>query len=402
MIIRGRLSYHKSIWFTVLFILSLILAVDGRAQGDLSGWHVLFGVYAGAPSSKNLPGIARFEGDAGKSVSIIHMFQSWEGPPVGLDSPGPEFQPGALSLIRKHGSIPLVTWKPWQSRGGGSAQNANQPAFALRRIIDGDYDAYIARYAKAAKAWGHPFFLRFAQEMNGNWFPWSEQVNGNRKGEYVLAWRHVHDIFIMYGATNVTWVWTPSQTIGKFSELRAYYPGDAYVDWVGADGFNGYANQTWKTFSQVFSPIYTLITAFAPGKPFMIAETACVEDGGDKASWISDALSIEVPRFFPQVKAVVWLNWKYGGPRPLDWRIESSPQAAEAFASGHRRVHLYLQQLWISRCLANSSTVRPRIQLRGQRAKGIRADVLGLLVPVDLDLGSTQGDGRRDLAGYVL
>lgn len=331
--IRRRFWRNICIWFIVLFIPSLIVAVGGRAQRDPPGSRIFFGVYAGAPSADGLTGIARFEGDARKSVSIVHMFQSWEGPSVGLDSPGPGFQAAALSRIRKHGSIPLVTWKPWQSRGGGSAQNADQPAFALRRIIYGDYDEYIGSYAQAAKHWGHPFFLRFAQEMNGSWFPWSEQVNGNRRGEYVRAWRHVHDIFTRTGATNVTWVWTPSQNIGKFSELRAYYPGDAYVNWVGADGFNGYANQTWKTFSQVFSPIYTLIASFAPNKPFMIAETACVEEGGDKASWISDALSIEAPLNFPQVRAVVWLNWQYGGPRPLDWRIESSPGATEAFAT---------------------------------------------------------------------
>ena len=46
--------------------------------------------------------------------------------------------------------------------------------------------------------------------MNGNWFPWSEGVNGNQAGEYVTAWRHVHDIFTAVGATNVTWVWCPN------------------------------------------------------------------------------------------------------------------------------------------------------------------------------------------------
>jgi beta-mannanase len=30
--------------------------------------------------------------------------------------------------------------------------------------------------------------------MNGNWFSWSERTNVNQPGEYVAAWRHVHDI----------------------------------------------------------------------------------------------------------------------------------------------------------------------------------------------------------------
>ena len=43
-----------------------------------------------------------------------------------------------------------------------------------------DFDAFITQWATDAKNWGHPFFLRFDWEMNGNWqFPWSVQLNGN-------------------------------------------------------------------------------------------------------------------------------------------------------------------------------------------------------------------------------
>ena len=53
---------------------------------------------------------------------------------------------------------------------------------------------------KQAADWGHwPFFLRFDWEMNGFWFPWNEGVNGNKPGEFVAAWRHVHDIFTEVG-----------------------------------------------------------------------------------------------------------------------------------------------------------------------------------------------------------
>ena len=69
----------------------------------------------------------------------------------------------------------------------------------MRHVIDGTYDGYIRYFAQKAKEWGHPFFLRFNWEMNGFWFPWSEGVNGNKSGEFVAAWRHVHDIFTAEG-----------------------------------------------------------------------------------------------------------------------------------------------------------------------------------------------------------
>jgi len=74
--------------------------------------------------------------------------------------------------------------------------------------------------------------------MNGNWYPWSEQVNGNHPSQFVQAWQHVHDIFTKLGVTNVTWVWSPNVEYGGSIPLSELYPGSNYVDWVGIDGYN--------------------------------------------------------------------------------------------------------------------------------------------------------------------
>ena len=42
-------------------------------------------------------------------------------------------------------------------------------------------------------------------------------------------------------------------------------------------------------------------------------------------------LKEELPNDFPAVKALVWFNWNTDG---MDWAIESSQSAQEAFASG--------------------------------------------------------------------
>src|SRR5579859_999289 len=120
-----------------------------------------------------------------KPVSIIHFGQAWSH--NGLDQPFPakDFQ-----TIRDHGSIPMLGWGSWDYCCG-----PEQPNFQLSTIISGAHDAYLVRWARAARAWGHPFFLRFDWEMNGWWqFPWAEQLNGNQPGDYIQAWRHVHDI----------------------------------------------------------------------------------------------------------------------------------------------------------------------------------------------------------------
>ena len=75
--------------------------------------------------------------------------------------------------------------------------------------------------------------------MNGFWFPWTEGVNGNKPGEYVTAWRHVHDIFTAVGATNATWVWCPNVDFtAQADPAGEALPGRRYVDWTCLDGFN--------------------------------------------------------------------------------------------------------------------------------------------------------------------
>ena len=60
--------------------------------------------------------------------------------------------------------------------------------------------AHSERWARQVAAYKGPVLLRFAQEMNGRWYPWSESTNGNHRGEFVRAWRHVHAIFDRAGS----------------------------------------------------------------------------------------------------------------------------------------------------------------------------------------------------------
>ena len=201
----------------------------------------------------------------------------------------------------------------------------------MQNIINGNFDAYITKWAKASKSWGHPYFLRFAAEMNGNWYPWSEQVNGNSVGQYVKAWQHVHDIFTAQKVTNVTWVWSPNVEYTGSTSLAELYPGAAYVDWVGIDGYNWstVSGHQWQSFSSVFSQTYNDLLAMSLGKPLMVAETASAEISGNKAAWITDAYTTQLATNFPQIKAVMWFDEN----KETNWTIESSATAQSAFAS---------------------------------------------------------------------
>jgi len=301
-----------------------------RSSGPLY-WGAWIGdQLTGTEAPWDMSAVSRFEAMTGKSASLINFSSPFadcsKSPCSFYDFPSAE-----MEGIRQHGSIPFFSW-------GSQATPAslNEPDFQLSDVIAGRYDSYIREWAEAARDWGHPFFLRFNWEMNGNWFAWMEGVNGNQPGEYVTAWRHVHDIFTAVGATNVSWVWCPNVDPGhKLRNLASLYPGDSYVDWTGLDGYNFGTNPAaprgWMTFNQLFRSTYDEITEeIAPSKPLIISEVGSSEDGGSKAQWIAEALK-SARTEYPQLRGLLWFE-KYDDG--MDWPIETSSSATAAFASG--------------------------------------------------------------------
>jgi beta-mannanase len=237
---------------------------------------------------------------------------------------------GQLQAVYRRGATPEITWEPWDYRVG--LRHA-QPGYTLAGIAAGRHDAYIRSVARTLEAYGHPVLLRFAQEMNGDWYPWGVGVNGNRPGDFIAAWRHVHDVFAAVGAHNVRWVWSPVARYGT-ALSTAQYPGDAYVDEIGLSGFNGGSAlhwTGWRSFASLFDASLAAVHVLAPGKPVQISEVGSAEAGGSKAAWIA-AMFSDLARH-PAVRTVIWFDVA----KQTDWRITSSSAAARAFSAGLRR-----------------------------------------------------------------
>jgi Glycosyl hydrolase family 26/Bacterial Ig domain len=292
-------------------------------------WGATIGTHlTGGQPPWDMGAVTKFEERAKKKVSMVNFFQPFANCNPTCSFYG--FPAGPLENIRLHGSIPVLSWS-----SQSIPSYKNEPDFQLSDVISGRYDAYIREFATKAKAWGHPFMLRFNWEMNGKWFPWHEGVNGNQPGEFVTSWRHVHDIFREVGATNVTWVWCPNVDYYGATPLASVYPGDAYVDWTGLDGYNRGTNpvapEGWKSFSQVYRSSYNAIAgSIAPSKPLMVGEVASSEIGGSKSAWIKDMLA-KVPAEFPKIRALLYFD-KYDSS--MDWPLATSTSATTAFAEG--------------------------------------------------------------------
>jgi beta-mannanase len=260
----------------------------------------------------------------GRRALYVMWFTDWSS----------KFQGYAVANAYSRNATPVITWE----------MKNRQAAIPYADVLAGKWNAYIDGWAAAAKADGRPLFLRFGHEMNGNWYGWSGAKNGasaEAATRFIATWRYVHGRFAAAGVTNVTWVWCPnheSVPAATWNTPESYYPGDAYVDWTCADGYNWGTSQTmatsgwdsrWQTFDELFGPVYRRVTALAPTKPFMIGEFASSELGGDKAAWITDAAARIASTDYPQLRAFVWFNYN----KETDWRVESSAAATRAFKS---------------------------------------------------------------------
>jgi hypothetical protein len=266
---------------------------------------------------RDLASVDQFERVAGKRATVIMWYADWTHGAVSQRQ---------LDVVAARGAIPEITWEPWDYTLG---LRRPQPGYTLASIAAGAHDSVVRYWAHELAAYARPVRLRFAQEMNGNWYPWGETVNGNRPGDFVRAWRHVHDLFAAAGARNVKWVWSPVAL-----QLHAeQYPGDAYVDIVGLTAFNGGVQlhyNHWRSFaSKVAAPLAAL-HRIAPRKPVEISEVGSGETGGDKAAWIR-GLFATLNRH-REIATLIWYDLSKGS----DWRVDSSRASARAFAAGLR------------------------------------------------------------------
>jgi beta-mannanase len=106
-------------------------------------------------------------------------------------------------------------------------------------------------------------------------------------------------------------VWSAS-TLTDAARMKMFYPGDKYVDWIGADGYD--RDQHGRAaFTERFKPWYA---RFAPrGKPMIITETGATTDQTEYLQGVAEAM----PKHFPEIKAFLYFD----SVGQTDWRLNS-------------------------------------------------------------------------------
>ena len=151
------------------------------------------------------------------------------------------FPTAAVETLHAAGVTPVIWWEPTNPHGDAWTKGKFE---RYARILDGKHDAYIREWAIAAReagqASGGVVLVRFAQEANGHFFPWSIGNFDNTVANYKAAWRYIWRIFKQVGARPYAkFLWSVNkQDCSNCNPFSKVYPGGKYVDYAGLTAFN--------------------------------------------------------------------------------------------------------------------------------------------------------------------
>jgi mannan endo-1,4-beta-mannosidase len=262
------------------------------------------GIWLGAFPNKvgdNVRSLRQIEATVGRQMKIVNKYHPWSSHNYRFER----------QLIAR-GRIPLISWRATEQSPDGSR---------AQKIASGQYDGVIRRAATAIRALRGRVLIRFAWEMDQG--PGERQYIG-KPIQFVRAWRRVVSIFRARGATNAEFIWAPRAGSFKKGIGQRFYPGAAWVDWIGGSAV---PIHNYATFRNLFGGFYSW--ASRQPKPLLIWNG--VRERGGNAGWkatyfrgMNGAI-----RGWRRVKAVVYYHAR--APKGYAYYVDTSPQALRAF-----------------------------------------------------------------------
>jgi len=269
-----------------------------------------------------------------ESVERLTIFTEWTGKKQTVDVFFTNWCEGSLPTVFDsilvhmwtNQSVPLITWQMENCDGSG-------PAGITKLVNQNVYDSYINEFSDRLKKWlsgndgiygtndDRRAYLRLAHEMNGNWYPWSKNATPS---DYIRAWQHVYKIFSSKNidSTRLQWIWCVNNAdVGEY-KAEEYWVGEEYVDWIGIDGYNFGASQTWSSWvwpQQVFDTMIARVRKLSLNKPLSINEYGCtsmitpgISNVAMKTEWLNrfcnyiDVNSVKMASYFNIEKETDW------------------------------------------------------------------------------------------------
>ena len=326
----------KSLLLGLFICLTAAIASAGPITAPPPG-QLYHGVFPGGVNRNedaiDPAGLASYQQTAGKKAAWVYFSHNWFRDRA--------FPAATAGWIRDNGSLPFIRLMLRSSE----ELNTAEAVFTLDRINHGDFDADLKAWARSAKEFKTPILAEYGTEVNGRWFAWNGSWNGSAEAgpeKFKRAYRRIIQIARDEQADNLLWVFHVNYNDDPdeaWNRLENYYPGGAWIDWVGVSVYgaqkpSGEAN---AGFRELMDAVYPRLVKLAPGKPIAVLEfgVTSLDKKIDQAGWANRALKDLTGRRWPRVIGFAWWNeaWHNGGDPGFDtnMRIQDNPALAKVF-----------------------------------------------------------------------
>ncbi len=219
----------------------------------------------------------------------------------------------------------------------GLSITENEHPGQLARLANGELDENIVRLALFSRGIAGPVYLRIGYEFDGAWNQGYEDPE-----LYKAAFRRIVDVLRQEGASNFETVWQAGTAVvdevidTAHEDIKAWYPGDEYVDWMGFSWFmNPHETIQVESSYDPGTPLELteelLAFARAREKPVMIAE-ASPQAMDLNEEFMANHVGIwdgePATERVPMSSAEIWDHWF----SPLFELLENNPDTIHALA----------------------------------------------------------------------
>ena len=296
---------------TVLALVSSVLALvaQGTSQAASPSAPMIFGAAADSQAQ-----VLADESVLGRQLEGVRDYKSWDSTLFGASQ----------TWMRDTGHILFLSIKAQRTNGTQikfADIAAAKPGSALYKDMQSQ--------AAQIKAFKDLVYIIFNHE------PEATLVNGTGP-QFAAAFRTFVTVMRASGVSNAKYVaaftgWGFSRP--DSGNVSNYYPGDAYVDAVGADVYNWAScrSQPWTSMASLTAGITAWGVAH-PSRQLMILEWGSVEDKaqpGHKASWIKDTQALFKTAAYHQYTAILqWAGLNTASQCSFFYTTSSTAQAA--------------------------------------------------------------------------
>ncbi len=305
----ARTSVLVSTAVLVLGSLALGAATQGTGQAASASSPIIWGVAAA-----NQQQVQAAESAAGRHIEGIRDYKPWDGILFGSQPQWMRDTSHTLFLSIK-----------------AQRKNGQKISFASIAAAKPGSQLYLDMQNIAAqiKAYKAPVYITFNHEPDA-----SGGLSQGTGLQFAAAWRLFVAIMRASGVTNAKyivtltgWAYTRTDALSAVS----YYPGDSYVDGIGADVYN-WASCTGKPWTSMAGLVAGLkaFGAQHPTKGLYVMEYGSVEGAaGQKAQWLKDAEALFKTSGYSQFKAVLqWTGQNITTRCNFSYNTSASAQAA--------------------------------------------------------------------------